>query len=92
DFHHLALSDSADLFYGGSGATSRSGSFGYFGRASGGSNAVGQLVDVGFTHNITKNLSYNLYYAHAFGSDVTRSAYALKNDADYGFAEFTLSF
>ncbi|MGZ8219175.1 MAG: hypothetical protein ACXW2B_17485, partial [Methylomagnum sp.] len=92
DFHHLALSDSADLFYGGSGATSRSGSFGYFGRASGGSNAVGQLVDVGFTHTVSKHFSWNVYYAHAFGSEVTRSAYALKNDADYGFAEFTASF
>lgn len=92
DFHHLALSNSADLFYGGAGATSRAGSFGYFGRASGGSNSVGQLVDVGFTHTLSKNFSYNLYYAHAFGSDVTRNAYAMKNDADYGFLEFTASF
>jgi hypothetical protein len=47
---------------------------------------------VGFTHTLSKNFSYNLYYAHAFGSEVTRSAYAMKNDADYGFLEFTASF
>lgn len=92
DFHHLALNNSADLFYGGSGATSRAGGFGYFGRASGGGHSVGEMVDVGFTHTLSKNFSYNLYYAHAFGSDVTRSAYAMKNDADYGFLEFTASF
>jgi hypothetical protein len=92
DFHHLALSDSSDLFYGGSGATLRSGSFGYFGRASGGNTTVGQVVDIGVTHTLNRHFSWNVYYAHAFGSDVTRNAYQLKNDADYGFVEFTASF
>jgi hypothetical protein len=92
DFHHLALSESSDLFYGGSGATSRSAAFGYFGRASGGNHTVGQVVDVGFTHNLSKYFSWGAYYAHAFGSDVTRNAYQMKNDADYGFVEFTASF
>jgi hypothetical protein len=92
DFHHLSLDDSRDLFYGASGATSRSGSFGYFGRSSGGASTVGQLVDVGFTHTINKHLSWGVYYAHAFGDAVTRNAYQLKNDADYGFVEFNASF
>ncbi|NJD08070.1 MAG: hypothetical protein FIA97_16480 [Methylococcaceae bacterium] len=92
DFHHLSLTDNRDLFYGGSGATSRAGSFGYYGRASGGDSSVGELVDLGFTHNVTKNLSWSLYYAHAFGSRVTGNAYAMKNDADYGFFEFNAAF
>jgi (2Fe-2S) ferredoxin len=92
DFHHLALTDDSDLFYGGSGATSRSGSFGYFGRASGGNHTIGQMVDLGFTHNVSKYFSWNVYYAHAFGSDVSGSFYQMKNDADYGFVEFTTSF
>jgi len=92
DFHHLSLSDRNDLFYGGSGATSRAGAFGYFGRASGGDRSVGELVDLSFTHNVNKYLSWSLYYAHAFGSQVTGNAYRLKNDADYGFLEFTASF
>ena len=92
DFHHLSLAETRDLFYGGSGATSVSDSFGYFGRASGGNGQVGQLVDVGFTHNLHRNLSYSLYYAHAFGDAVTNNVYQLKGDADYGFVEFTATF
>lgn len=92
DFHHLSLADSQDLFYGGSGATSRTGSFGYFGRASGGHDTVGQVVDIGFTHAPFKQFSWSVYYAHAFGSDVTRNVYQLKNDADYAFVEFNAFF
>ncbi len=92
DFHHLSLANTRDLFYGGSGATSVSDSFGYYGRASGGNGQVGQLVDVGFTHNLHKNFSYSLYYAHAFGDAVASNVYQVKSNADYGFVEFTASF
>ena len=92
DFHYLSLGNSRDLFYGGSGATGRSGSFGYYGRASGGHSSVGEMVDISFSHNLSKYFSWNVYYAHAFGSGVTGNAYQLKNDADYGFVEFTASF
>jgi hypothetical protein len=91
DFHYLTLTNEEDLFYGGAGATSRSGSWGYFGRASGGNSSVGEMVDLSFSHNLTKELSWSLYYAHAFGDNVTRSIYQLKNDADFGFLEFNLS-
>jgi hypothetical protein len=91
DFHYLALTNAEDLFYGGAGATSRVGGFGYFGRASGGHHTVGEMVDLTFTHHITKEFSWSFYYAHAFGDDVTRSIYQLKNDADYGFIEFNLN-
>lgn len=91
DFHYLTLTNEEDMFYGGAGATSRSGSWGYFGRASGGNSSVGEMVDLSFSHNLTKELSWSLYYAHAFGNDVTRSIYQLKNDADFGFIEFNLS-
>lgn len=50
------------------------------------------MVDLGFTHNVSKYFSWNVYYAHAFGSDVSGSFYQMKNDADYGFVEFTTSF
>ena len=92
DFHHLMLAETADLFYGGAGATSRSGSFGYYGRASGGNSTVGQMVDISFTHNVNKFFSWGAYYAHAFGNDVTGNAYQSKNTADYGYVEFTASF
>jgi len=92
DFHHLSLAETGDLFYGGAGATSRSGSFGYFGRSPGGRSTVGELVDISFTHTITKQLSWSVYYAHAFGDGVTSNVYQLKNDADYAFVEFNASF
>ena len=92
DYHYLSLAEGSDLFYGGSGATSRSGSFGYFGRASGGHERVGQLVDVSFTYTLNKYVFWSAYYGHAFGDAVTRNAYQLKNDADYGFVEVNVSF
>ena len=92
DFHHLFLAESQDLFYAGSGATSRSGALGYFGRASGGNHTVGELVDISFSHKLNRYFSWSLYYAHAFGSSVTGNVYQSRNDADYGFAEFTASF
>jgi hypothetical protein len=92
DFHYLSLAENADLFYGGSGATSRSGSFGYFGRKGGNNSTVGEMVDITFTHTLNRYFSWTAYYAHAFGSDVTRNTYQLQNNANYGYVEFTASF
>lgn len=92
DFHHLMLAETADLFYGGSGATSRTGTLGYYGRASDGNGTIGQMVDLSFTHTLHKNLSWGAYYAHVFGSDVTGNVYDAKNAADYGFVEVNASF
>ncbi|MEQ1620835.1 MAG: alginate export family protein [Methylococcales bacterium] len=92
DVHHLSLADSNDLFYAGAGATSRSGSFGYQGRSSGGNNNVGELVDLTFTHALTNELSWSVYYAHAFGGKVISNIYQGKKDADYAFVELSLAF
>jgi len=92
DFHYLALAETSDLFYGGSGPTSRSGSLSFYARNGGGNSTIGQVVDMSFSHTINKYLSWAAYYAHAFGSDVTRNVYQTKNDADYGYIEFTASF
>ena len=92
DFHDLVLAETSDLFHGGSDATSRSGSLGYYGRASGGNSTVGQMVDISFTHNFNKYFPWCAYYAHAFGDDVTGNVYQSKNTADYGYVEFTASF
>jgi hypothetical protein len=92
DFHHLSLSSSGDLFYAGAGATSRAGSFGYLGRPAGGGSDVGELVDFSFTQTLSRELSWSLYYGHAFGGNVTQSVYRAKKDADFAFAEFNLAF
>ena len=86
------LAETSDLFYGGSGATSRTGSLGYYGRASGGNGTIGQMVDISFNQAINKYLSWAAYYAHVFGNDVTGNVYQSRNSADYGYVEFTASF
>jgi hypothetical protein len=92
DFHHLSLAEAGDLFYAGAGASSRSGSFGYQGRPSTGRSTIGELVDLSFTHNITQELSWTAYYAHAFGGDYVDNFYRQKQDADFAFVEFNLTF
>lgn len=92
DAHHLSLNNSGDLFYGGLGPTSRSGAFGYSGRPSSGKSDVGQLVDISFTHTLNKQLSWRLYYGHAFGSDVVKHVYQGKKDIDMVYIDFNLVF
>lgn len=92
DFHHLALNNTSDLFYAGSGANSRSGAFGFLGRPATGNKTIGELVDVSFTHNITKQLSWNIYYAHAFGGNYVDNFYRNKRNADFAFVEFNANF
>ncbi len=92
DVHHLSLSNSSDLFYGGLGPTSSSGAFGYSGRPSHGKSDIGQLVDISFTHTLNKQLSWRFYYGHAFGGDVIRNVYQGKKDADMVYIDFNLVF
>ncbi len=94
DFHHLALANSNDLFYGGLGATSVSGvgTFGFNGKPSGGHNTIGQLLDVNLAYNVTRDLSARLYYAHAFGGSVIETNYSAKKEADTAWIELNASF
>jgi hypothetical protein len=92
DFHHLSLDETNDLFYAGAGASSRSNSFGFLGRPSNGNSTIGELVDISFTHNLTKQLSWSAYYAHAFGGNYVDNFYRNKSDADFAFVEFNANF
>ncbi len=92
DLHHLSLASGADLFYGGAGATSRSGSFGYAGRNAGGASEIGELVDIGFSHQLNRFLSWNVYYGHVFGGKALKNAYSRQADGDYGFIEVNAAF
>ena len=92
DLHHLSLTNSGDLFYVGLGPTSSSGAFGYSGKSSSGKSDVGQLVDISFTHTLTKELSWRFYYGHAFGGSVTRNIYSGKKDADMVYVDFNFIF
>jgi len=92
DVHHLSLDSSQDLFYSGAGATLRSGSFGYAGRNAGGASDIGQLVDIGFSHQLNPYFSWNVYYGHVFGGEVLKNVYGKQADADYGFVELNAAF
>lgn len=92
DLHHLSLSNSKDLFYAGLGPTLASGAFGYSGRPSHGKSDVGQLVDISFTHTLTKQLSWRFYYGHAFGGSIVQDVYQGKKDADMVYIDFNLVF
>lgn len=92
NYHHLALSSTDDLFYAGAGATSRTGSFGYFGRNGGGSRDVGQLIDVSLSHKLNDHVSWNMYYGHVFGGTAMSNAYTNNKNADYGFVEVQFNF
>jgi hypothetical protein len=94
DFHHLALANRNDLFYGGLGATSTSGvgTFGFNGRPSGNSSTIGHLLDVTLTYNFTKEVFTRLYYAHAFGGSVIENNYAAKTNADTAWIELNAAF
>jgi hypothetical protein len=92
DFHHLTLSERNDLFYAGAGASSQDNSFGFLGRPANGNSTIGELVDISFTHNINKELSWNAYYAHAFGGSYVDNFYRQKQDADFAYVEFNYAF
>lgn len=92
EVHHLSLDSKQDLFYGGGGATSRSGSFGFAGRNPRGASDIGQLVDISFNHQLNQYFSWNVYYGHVFGGEVLKNVYSKQADANYGFIELNAAF
>jgi hypothetical protein len=94
DVHQLSLANSNDLFYNGSGASSRSGTntLGFNGRPSGGASNVGQLVDMTLMQTLGKNFTGRFYYAHGFGGSVIKNVYGAKADADMFWVELNATF
>ncbi len=90
DYHWLRLTESADLWYAGGGATSDT-FFGYAGSPSGGRHELSHLVDLAVTVSLMKQVSAYAYYGHAFGQGVVSSNFA-GTGADYGYLELTLRY
>lgn len=93
--HWLRVTESADLWYSGSGAASDT-FFGFGGIPSSGApngrpNELAYLLDLGITYTLNRHLEVYGYYGHAFGQGVVSAAFD-GNDADYGYLETTLSF
>lgn len=87
DYHWLMLTESADLWYAGGGATNAS-VFGFAGLPSGGGRKLSNLVDVSVTVSLLKQLTAYAYYGRAMGKSVVEQTFA-GPDANYGFIEMT---
>jgi hypothetical protein len=90
DYHWLTLTEAADLWYSGGGATNDV-LFGYAGIPSGGERELAHLVDLSIAWRALPWLGFNAYVGHAFGESVVGSTFAGR-DATYGFIETTLTY
>jgi hypothetical protein len=90
DYHWLTLTEAADLWYSGGGATNDV-LFGYAGIPSGDRRELAHLVDFSVAWRTLPWLSVNAYVGHAFGQSVVGSSFAGRG-ATYGFVEATLSY
>ena len=88
--HWLRVSEQDDFLYSGGGATSNS-VFGFAGTPTGNQNGIGTMVDLSLSVQATEHLTLSGYYAHVFGCGMIDQAFA-GNDANYAYAEATLSF
>src|SRR3989442_3750215 len=84
DYHWLALTESRDLWYAGSGATNDD-VFGFSGSPSGGHRPLAHLADVSISVELGRQLSLMAYYGHAVGQGVVWTTFA-GADTDYAFA------
>jgi hypothetical protein len=85
DYHWLRVTEPRDLWYAGGGATNDT-VFGFSGTPSGNRRELAHLVDLGITIRLHERLTAYLYYGHAFGQGVVRSAFS-GNDANYGYVD-----
>lgn len=77
DVHRLRLSEAADLWYSGSGATRREGSiFGYAGRRSNGSPSFGEAYEGSVDWTVSRRWSVNGYAGGIRGGDVVTGTFA----------------
>jgi hypothetical protein len=90
DYHWLSLTERADLWYSGGGATNDS-VFGFAGAPAGGGRELAHLVDLSITMALLERLTLGAYYGHAFGRSVVATTFA-GTDADYGFVEMTFRY
>lgn len=89
DVHHLALTESADLWYSGGGANNDR-LFGYAGIPSGGSRELAWLVDLSLDARVLDWLGVGVYVGHAFGRSVVASTFP-GSDVTYGYLEMTIA-
>ena len=92
DIHHLRLTDAADLWYAGSGATQRAGTtFGFSGRRSNGSTDLGTMVEGAADWAVSPHLSLNGYLGHLGAGYVVGKTFAGRT-MNFGYLETIVTF
>lgn len=89
DVHHLALTESADLWYSGGGANNDR-LFGYSGIPSGGSRELAWLIDLSIDARVFEWLGVGIYVGHGFGQSVVSATFPGR-DVTYGYLETTIA-
>lgn len=90
DYHWVSLTESADLWYQGGGATKDS-IFGFAGTPSGGGRDLAHVMDLSVQARVQPWLAIEVYVGHAFGRRVISASFVGRG-ATYGFLQTTLSF
>ena len=92
DFHHLLLTQSADLWYAGSGATQAAGTtFGFAGRRSNGSTALGNVGEAAVDWTITPHFTLSGYCGRMAGGGVVSGTFADRY-LTFGYVETVMAF
>jgi len=91
EYHHLWVSEGADLMYTGGGATMSHPLFGYSGFSSRGHTDVGNFVDLSVEYSFLSHAKIYAYYGHVFGGSVIEGEFPASHDLDYAYLELTLS-
>jgi hypothetical protein len=91
EFHALRLTEPNDLWYQGGGAF-QPWSFGYAGRAAGGSRSLANLYDMSVEYRLNPRLTLVGYYGFAQGLAVTNAIYPNGKDGGFGYAEVMYRF
>jgi len=87
DLHRLRLTEAADLWYAGGGATNAQ-VFGYSGTTSGGSRLLAHLAEVSVTVTVHRKVTAYAYYGRAFAGSVVAGTFP-GGDASLGYVEMT---
>jgi hypothetical protein len=91
DFHVLALTNAADLWYSGGGPFQPA-TFGYTGRPSSSQSNLATLTDVSGDYNVNPNVAVGAYYGYASSKAVTSAIYSSGTGARLGYFELLLRF
>lgn len=93
DVHRLQLSESADLWYGGAGATKAHGSIqGFAGHPSGGATDLGTSLEFTAKYRLSKGIGLHAFYGHVFGDDVIGNNFRKSENLDFFYFEMALDF